>query len=137
MYPEGQQVLIVDDDAQRRQLIERTLIEEGFAVIAVAEGFSAIRAAASDRFAVAIAAVSLPGTLDGPATMRQLRGRQPRLKALFTGDVAQWPRRPDGICDDFIPSPFHRRDLLGCVFELLQREIVHGEIARRDHSRAS
>jgi two-component system phosphate regulon response regulator OmpR len=137
MYPEGQQILVIDDDARRRQLIERTLIEEGFTVTAVAEGFSAIRAAASDRFVLAIAAVSLPGTLDGPATLRQLRGREPRLKVLFTGDVMQWPRRPDRICDDFIPSPFHRRDLLGCVFELLQREIVHGEIAHRDHSRAS
>ena len=136
MYPEGQQILIIDDDARRRQLIERTLIEEGFAVTAVAEGFSAIRAAASGRFALAIAALGLPGTLDGPATMRQLRDRQPRLKVLFTGEVAQWPRRPDRICDDFIPAPFHRRDLLGCVFELLQREIV-GESAHRDHSRAS
>jgi DNA-binding response OmpR family regulator len=136
MYPEGQQVLVIDDDARRRDLIERTLIAEGFAVTAVAEGFSAIRAAASDRFALAIAAVNLPGTLDGPATMRQLRGRQPRLKVLFTGDVTQWPRRPDRICDDFIPSPFHRRDLLGCVFELLQRDIAHAEITPRDHSRA-
>jgi len=136
MYPEGQQILVIDDDARRRQLIERTLIEEGFAVTAVAEGFSAIRAAAGGRFALAIAAVSLPGTLDGPATMRQLRGRQPRLRALFTGDVARWPQRPDRICDDFVPAPFHRRDLLGCVFELLQREIVHGENVHRDHSRA-
>ena len=136
MYPEGQQILVIDDDAQRRQLIERILIDEGFAVTAVAQGFAAIRAAASGRFALAIAAVSLPGTLDGPTTMRQLRGRQPWLKALFTGDVAQWPQRPDGICDDFIPAPFHRRDLLGCVFELLQREGLQGESGRRDRSRA-
>jgi two-component system, OmpR family, phosphate regulon response regulator OmpR len=136
MYPEGQQVLVIDDDARRRQLIERTLIEEGFAVTAAAEGFSAIRAAASGQFVLVITAVSLPGTLDGPATIRQLRDRHPRLKALFTGDVSEWPRRPDRICDDFIPSPFHRRDLIGCVFELLQREIVHGEIAHRDPRRA-
>jgi CheY-like chemotaxis protein len=136
MYPEGQQILVIDDDARRRQLIERILTDEGFVVTAVAQGFSAIRAAAGGRFALAIAALSLPGTLDGPATMRQLRGRQPGLKALFTGDVAQWPRRPDRVCDDFIPFPFHRRDLLGCVFELLQREIVHGEIVHRGHSRA-
>jgi len=135
MYPEGQQVLVIDDDVRRRQLIERTLIEEGFAVTTVAEGFSAIRAAAIGRFALAIAAVNLPGALDGSATMRQLRDRHPRLKFLFTGNVSEWSGRPCRVCDDFIPSPFHRRDLLGCVFELLQREIVHGGIAR-DHSRA-
>ena len=136
MYPEGQRILVIDDDARRRQLIERTLIEEGFAVSAVAQGFSAIRAVAGGRFALVIAAMSLPGTLDGPTTIRQLRGRQPWLKALFTGDVAQWPRLPDRTGDEFIAFPFHRRDLLGCVFELLQREIVQGEIADRGHSRA-
>jgi len=135
MYPEGKQILVIDDDTGRRQLIERILIEEGFGVTAVAQGFSAIRAGASGRYALAIAAVSLPGTLDGPATMRQLRDRQPWLKVLFTGDAATWPRRPDRTCDDFIPSPFHRRDLLGCVFELLQREPAHGQ-THRDHSRA-
>jgi len=136
MYPEGKRILVIDDDTRRRLLIERILTEEGFAVTAVAQGFSAIRAAASVPFALAVAAVSLPGTLDGPNTMRQLRARQPGLKALFTGDVAQSPRRPDRSCDDFIPAPFHRRDLLGCVFELLQREIAHGQIACRHHGRA-
>jgi len=130
MYPEGERIVVVDDDAPRRELIERILIEGGFQVTAVAQGFSAIRAAASGRFALAIAAVSLPGTLDGPTTMRQLRGRQPWLKALFTGDVAQGQQRPDRICDDFIAFPFHRRDLLGCVFELLQRDVEDGQPGR-------
>jgi DNA-binding response OmpR family regulator len=137
MYPEGLQILVIDDDEYRRQLIERILVDEGFAVMAVAEGFSAIRTASSGRFALAIAALGLPGTLDGPTTLRQLRARQPRLKALFTGDVAKWPRPSGHFDDDFIPAPFHRRDLLGCVFELLQREIVDGEVGHRDHSRAS
>jgi len=136
MYPEGKQILVIDDDTRRLQLIERILVEEGFAITAVAQGFSAIRAAASGSFALAIVAVDLPGTLDGAATLRQIRARQPSLKALFTGDVARSPRRPDRSCDDFIPSPFHRRDLLGCVFELLQREIRHGQIACGHHSRA-
>jgi CheY-like chemotaxis protein len=135
MYPEGKRILVIDDDTRRRQLVERILIEEGFAVTAVAQGFSAIRAVAGGPFALAIAAVDLPGTLDGPNTMRQLRARQPSLKALFTGDVAQPPQRPDRAYDDFIPAPFHRRDLLGCVFELLQREI-DGQITCRHHGRA-
>jgi CheY-like chemotaxis protein len=136
MYPDGKHILVVDDDAGRRRLSERVLSAEGFAVTAVPEGLSAIRAAQRGRFALTIAAVSLPGTLDGLATVRQLRARQPWLKALFTGDGAVRPRRSDGDCDDFIPWPFLRRDLLGCVFELLQREVAHGQADRRDYSRA-
>jgi two-component system response regulator MprA len=90
MYPDGQNVLIIDDDFGRRQAIERILTEEGFAVTAVSEGFAGLRAAGKRRFALIIAAVDLPGTLDGVSTVRRLRARQPRLKALFTGAFARW-----------------------------------------------
>lgn len=137
MDPEAQQILVIDGDALRRQRSERILSEEGFIVTAVAEGFSAIRAAATRRFALALAAVQLPGTLDGPATLRQLRARQPWLKALFTGEVAGRPWWwPAPACDDFIAAPFHRRDLLGCVFELLQREVGQGGAGHRLGRRA-
>ena len=43
MPPEAQQILIIDNDAARRQLIEQILGDDGFAVTTVAEGFSAIR----------------------------------------------------------------------------------------------
>jgi len=134
MDREAQQILVIDNDTRRRQLCERALAEEGFAVTAVAEGFSAIRAAGSHRFALAVVAVELPGTLDGLATMRQLRARQPWLKALFTGKVSGWPWWWSvADSDEFIPAPFHRHDLLGCVFELLQRDV--GRAGRRDHHR--
>jgi CheY-like chemotaxis protein len=112
---------VIDDNAERREMIAGVLGGEGFAVTAVAEGFSAIRVADDQGYALALVAMALPGMLDGAATVKQIRARQPWLKALFTGDAAQRPRWPVGDCDDFIAAPFHRRDLLGCVFELLQR----------------
>ncbi|HKS89260.1 MAG TPA: response regulator [Stellaceae bacterium] len=123
MYPEGQPILLIDNAGERRQLCERILRDAGFAVTAAAEGVTAIRAAAAGRFALAVAAMDLPGMLDGPTTVRQIRARQPWLKALYTGDVARRPFLRGRGRDEFIPSPFHRRDLLGCVFELLHREI--------------
>jgi CheY-like chemotaxis protein len=131
MYPGVQHILVIDSDAERRQLSAGLLADEGFAVTAVAEGFSAIRAAGARDFALALAAVELPGTLDGRATVRHVRVRQPWLKALYTGDAAQRPRCPALGCDDFIAAPFHRRDLLGCVFELLQRKVGHAPAVGR------
>ena len=130
MPPEAVHVLVIDDDAERRQMIAAVLGGEGFAVAAVADGFSAIRTAGAQPYALALVAVALPGMLDGAATVRQIRARQPWLKALFTGEAAERPHRPAGDSDDFIAAPFHRRDLLGCVFELLQR-------GNRERSRAS
>jgi len=132
MYPVGQNVLIVDDDLARRQQIERILIQEGFAVIAVSEGFAALSAAGKERLSLIIAAVDLPGTLDGVSMVRRLRARQPWLKALFTGEFARGPRWTGRDCDEFIAAPFHRRELLGCVFELLQRDSLPGsDLVRR------
>ena len=133
MYLDGQEILIIDDDERRRELSERVLSEAGFTVTVVSEGFSAIRAAGSRRVALAIAAVELPGALDGPSIVRQIRVRQPWLKALFTGDAArrQWHRNRDH--EDYIASPFDRRELLGCVFELLQRDVGDGH-ARRNRA---
>jgi DNA-binding response OmpR family regulator len=122
MYLETKHLLVIDGDAGRRRQCERLLGEEGFAMTAVAEGFSAIRAAARRRFALAVIAVDLPGTLDGIATRRQLRARQPWLRALFTGQPAQRPPRLDCDRDDFIAATFYPHELRGCVFELLQRE---------------
>ena len=133
MYPDGHEILIIDDDAKRRELSERVLSEAGFVVTTVSEGFSAIRAAAGRRVALAIAAVELPGALDGRSTAHQIRVRQPWLKVLFTGDVERFPWHRNRDCDDFIAAPFDRRDLLGCVFELLQRPIEGGRTIYRDY----
>jgi two-component system phosphate regulon response regulator OmpR len=122
MFPPAEHILVVDSDARRRQLSERVLGAEGFAVTAVAEAFSAIRAGRHRRFALVVAALHLPGALDGAVMLRQLRIRQPALKALFTGPVNERDRQPAGDGNEFIASPFDRRDLLGCVFELLQRD---------------
>ena len=65
-----------------------------------------------------------------PAMLKSIRA----AKKTISLETYIWA--PGRISDEFIAAPFHRRDLLGSVFELLQREIVHGEIVRRDHSRA-
>lgn len=123
MYPDAQHILVIDNQAERRNLCEQVLVEAGFAVTAVADSLTAIRAVTGCRFALALAAIELPGTVDGPTVVRQIRARQPWLRALFTGNVAQRPFLRGRGSDDFIVSPFRRRDLLGCVFELLHRHI--------------
>jgi DNA-binding response OmpR family regulator len=121
MYPEGQEILIVIDDRERRERVARILGDEGFAVTVAAEGLAALRAIGMRRFAMAVAATRLPGSLDGATTVRQARAKQPWLKALFVDDSGN--RRDSGNpdTDDFITAPFERHELIGCTFELLQR----------------
>lgn len=133
MYPAEQRILVVENDGAARDLIARILREEGFAVTAVTEGLAALRAIQRQDFRLIVAALDLPGTLDGLATVRQARARQPGLRALFTADLMPRKRWDNPDLDDFIALPFHRRELLGCVFELMQRDPVPGatDLARR------
>ena len=118
-------ILLLDHDPERRALSERVLLDAGFRVTAFAEGLSALRIATRARFALMLAAIDLPGTLDGTTTLGYLRAGQAGLKALFIVPAPLvW--EPDGGPDEFIAAPFHERDLLGCVFELLQRDTVGG-----------
>lgn len=121
MYPEGQEVLVVIDDRERRERVARILAEEGFAVTAAAEGLAALRAVGARRYALAVAAARLPGSLDGPTAIRQARIRQPWLKALYIGDCGTRPVLGNPETDDVIVAPFERRELIGCTFELLHR----------------
>lgn len=123
MYPDSHAILIVDDDEARRRTIAETLRGEGFPVAAVGEGFAGLRAIGEDRFSLVIAAMRLPGTLDGVATMRRARTKRPGLRFLLVADYPDVPLWPTHDADDVIAAPFHRWELLGCVFELLGRDV--------------
>jgi CheY-like chemotaxis protein len=121
MYPQGNEILIVDHEPKRRERIVGLLAAEGFAVTEVSEGLAALRVCANRRFALIVSAVDLPGSLDGGATVRRVRLRQPWVKVLYTGEPSSRPAPGNADMDDFIAAPFERFELIGCVFELLHR----------------
>ncbi len=129
MYPVEQEILVIDGDEVARAAIEQTLLEEGFAVTAVADGHAALRQIETKPFGLMVAETHLPGTLDGFTTLRQARALQPSLKCLFTSRFAPPPPWRSAQLDEFIAKPFHRRELLGCVFELLERDRAPSGIA--------
>jgi DNA-binding response OmpR family regulator len=122
MYPAEQEILVIDGDEAARAVVEQTLLDEGFAVTMAADGPAALRQIAAKPFALIVAEIRLPGTLDGFATVHQARALQPAIKCLFTSRLAPAPPWRNAERDEFIAKPYHRRELLGCVFELLERD---------------
>jgi len=123
MFPDSHAILIVDDDEARRGVAATILRDEGFPVTEVADGFAALRAIGEGRFSLVIAAMHLPGTLDGVATMRRARAKRPGVRFLLVADYPDVPLWPTHDADDVIAAPFHRWELLGGVFELLGRDV--------------
>lgn len=121
MGPVGRSILVVENDERVRAIIEQTLSEEGFAVTAVGDGASALKALEREDFALAVMEVSLPGAIDGIAAARRARAMRPALRCLFTARFPPGSVWDNPDSDDFIARPFDRRELLGCVFELLHR----------------
>jgi CheY-like chemotaxis protein len=124
MFQDGRAILVVDNLPERRARVACILADEGFAVTPAGEGLSALRALAAQRYSLIIASAGLPGSLDGAATVRRARQRQPWLKALFIAEAAGWQARGNPDTDDVIAAPFERWEVLGCTFELLQRQTL-------------
>ena len=121
MNPIGRQILVVDPDPSERAAIHQVLVREGFDVTAVADGPSALRQIETKAFALVVADIGLPGPVDGVSTMRLARATRPGLKCLFTSPFLSVCPSGGNELDDFIAKPLDRRELLGCVFELLER----------------
>ncbi|HXG08219.1 MAG TPA: sigma-54 dependent transcriptional regulator [Gemmataceae bacterium] len=75
-------LLIVDDDEQLRQTLERRFKRQGLAVTAVADGEEALAKATHNRWDVALIDLRLPG-MSGIELMKKLKELQPELEALL------------------------------------------------------
>jgi len=101
-------VLIADDEADQRHLIERLLTGLGFRVHAAPNGETAVALAAQGRFDLAILDISMPG-LSGWETavrLRELLGRD--LRILMLSANSQELHRPEfkhPVHDFFLTKP--------------------------------
>ncbi|MFC5833280.1 response regulator transcription factor [Nonomuraea insulae] len=116
-------VLVVDDEPDLLEVLERTLRQEGWQVEAVGSGQAAIQAA--ERFApdAAILDIMLPD-LDGLKLMGRLRERMPELCVLFLTARDAVEDRVAGITaggDDYVTKPFSLEEVLARLRGLLRR----------------
>jgi two-component system, OmpR family, response regulator len=101
-------VLVVEDDVEMADLIQRGLVEEGFAVDVAPTGEDALTCARSSRYDAIILDVILPG-IDGLVTCRRLREKAvttPILMLTAKSTVADCVAGLDSGADDYLVKPF-------------------------------
>lgn len=116
------QVLVVDDDASLRELLENYLQREGFQVSGVADGvamFEWLSKAAPD---IIILDLMLPGD-DGLTLARRLR-QQTQVPIIMLSARGEEIDRIIGLevgADDYLAKPFNPRELLARIRAVLRR----------------
>jgi two-component system response regulator MprA len=116
-------ILVVDDDAPIRRMLDRTLSAEGYEVEAVADGGQALAAVERSAPDLLVLDVGLPG-LDGLAVSRRLRAKGLAVPVLMLTARDSVPDRVAGLdagADDYLVKPFATEELLARVRALLRR----------------
>jgi two-component system response regulator MprA len=122
-------VLLVDDDAPIRRMLERTLAAEGYAVAAVADGGAALASVERSLPDLVVLDVAMPG-LDGLAVTRRLRAKGLRVPILLLTARDALGERVAGLdagADDYLVKPFEVDELLARVRALLRRTHPAGD----------
>jgi two-component system response regulator MprA len=122
-------VLLVDDDAPIRRMLERTLSAEGYAVAAVADGGSALAEVERSVPDVIVLDVAMPG-LDGLSVTRRLRAKGLPVPILLLTARDALHERVAGLdagADDYLVKPFEVEELTARVRALLRRNQPPGE----------
>jgi len=118
----GAHVLVVDDDARIRGLLQRFLTRNGFWVSVARDAAHARRLLDGLEFDLLVLDVMMPGE-DGVALTESLRETMttPILVLTARGDADDRIRGLEAGADDYLPKPFDPRELLLRINAILRR----------------
>jgi len=123
MAETAKKILMVDDDARIRELLQRYLTEQGFSVKTVADAKEMDIALSADSFDLLVLDLMLPGE-DGLAICRRLRANNvstPIIMLTARGDEVDRIIGLEMGADDYLPKPFNPRELLARINAVMRR----------------
>lgn len=132
--PLRQKILVVDDEADMRDLLHDVLIDSGFDAVTVATGREMWETLSQSPFSLIILDLRLKAE-DGMQLARELREQSviPIMMLTGKGDETDRIIGLETAADDFLMKPFNIRELVARVRALLRRNAV---LAGRGASKA-
>ena len=120
---DNRKILVVDDDARLRELLQRYLTQQGFAVEALPDAKDIDRKLARNRPDLLVLDVMMPGE-DGLAVVRRLRAQGEPIPVVMLTARGEDIDRILGLemgADDYLAKPFNPRELLARIHAVLRR----------------
>jgi two-component system, OmpR family, phosphate regulon response regulator OmpR len=115
-------LLVVDDDAELRELAQAYLSQQGFDVVAVPDGRHMDVALRSEAFDLVLLDLMMPGE-DGLSIAKRLKNSY-RIPIIMVSAQGEDVDRIVGLevgADDYIAKPFNPRELLARIRAVLRR----------------
>ncbi|MCD8514596.1 MAG: two-component system response regulator OmpR [Burkholderiaceae bacterium] len=116
-------IVVVDDDARIRDLLNRYLTQEGFDVWVAEDARTLDRLLLRDTVDLIVLDLMLPGE-DGLSICRRLRASQNRTPIIMLTAKSEDIDRIVGLevgADDYLGKPFNPRELLARIHAVLRR----------------
>jgi two-component system cell cycle sensor histidine kinase/response regulator CckA len=117
----GQTIIVVDDEAAIRQVVQRILDKAGYRVLVAGSGPAALDLDAQSDCRILVTDVVMPG-MSGRRLTELMRRRHPGLPVLYMSGYSDGLRETgpfDGQDIGFIEKPFTARGLLQQIHVLL------------------
>jgi DNA-binding response OmpR family regulator len=132
--PSALDILLVDDDQPLREMLTRSFEREGHHVTAVADGESALDAAAERPFDIVLLDVALGAGPTGHDVARLLRGRRDVVPIIMLTALDSEADAVQGLeagADDYVTKPFGLAELRSRIRAVLRRaqgRVVEGSL---------
>jgi DNA-binding response OmpR family regulator len=127
-------ILVIDDKASVRQLLQEYLVEEGFRVVSAENGRTALYVARHEKPDLILLDIMMPG-MGGYDFMRAYRRESDTPIILLTARVEE-SDKVLGLelgADDYVTKPFSLRELVArirAVLRRMDRDNAPGEVLR-------
>jgi len=122
--PAALRILVVDDEADLRDLLTRSFRREGHDVVAVEDGVTALQSAAADGYDVVLLDVALGPGPSGYDVARELRARRnvvPIIMLTALDSEADAVQGLEAGADDYVTKPFGLAELRSRIRAVLRR----------------
>jgi DNA-binding response OmpR family regulator len=122
-------ILVVDDEADLRDMLTRSFSREGHLVTAVPDGRSAIDRATSENYDIVLLDIALGNGPDGYEVCRTLRSRRNMVPIIMLTALDSEADAVQGLeagGDDYVTKPFGLAELRSRIRAVLRRSGTRG-----------
>ena len=127
-----EKILVVDDDASLRRVLEYNLAKEGYAVLTADSGEKALALLEAERVDLLITDIKMPG-MDGMDLLRRVRQASPETQVIVItafGTIEMAVEAMKAGAFEYVTKPFNRDELSLAVRKALRLRSLEHDNAR-------